>query len=297
MAKVIDVKIGDKFNRWEVSSEVFRKVFPNGSSAKFVDCVCQCGNKSTVRLSTLTNKKTPSISCGCFKDEVMCGLRSFPTIGEVFNRLTTVSEGWRENNRSYVSVICSCDSAGNPFKVRIDAIKSGSTSSCGCVQKESVSLVMTTHGMSGTSAYSSWQAMRDRCTNPNNSRWSRYGGRGIAYPVKWNTFCVFWEDMSTGWFEGADIDRIDFDGNYSVENCRWVNRDVGNHNKSKSSGTSSYKGVYYDKCRDKWVAKLYRNGIRYLQTRLSCEVAAATAYDDISEQIYGDRPNKTKRND
>lgn len=77
-------------------------------------------------------------------------------------------------------------------------------------------------------------------------------------------------------------------------NCRWVDRDIGNHNKSKSEGTSIYKGVYLDS-RDKWVARLSRNGVIYLQKRFSNEQQAAKAYDDASEEHYGDRPNKTER--
>ncbi|MNN46651.1 AP2 domain protein [compost metagenome] len=104
--------------------------------------------------------------------------------------------------------------------------------------------------------------------------------------------------MSCGWFEGADIDRIDFDLSYSKDNCRWVNRDIGNHNKSKPQDcTSIFKGVYYDKARDKWVARVNRNGTVYLQKRYNTEIEAALAYDNISEEIYGDRPNKTTRED
>lgn len=150
--------------------------------------------------------------------------------------------------------------------------------------------------MTGTSAYTSWQHMKDRCNNPNNSRWGRYGGRGISYPTTWDTFEGFWKDMSNAWYEGADIDRINFDLSYSKDNCRWVDRDIGNHNKSKSADcTSRYKGVYFDKARSKWVARLNRNGIIHLQVRFDSEYQAALAYDNCSEEIYGDRPNQTKR--
>ena len=285
------VNIGDTYNRWTITSEVYYKIFPSGSKAKFVDCICECGTEKSQRLGALTDPKTPSISCGCLRLEAMEKLRKPVNIGSVFGRLTVVGEFFRISKRSMVDVVCDCGSL--PFAVRLDGLKSGGVKSCGCLQIEAVIKNFTTHGMTGTSAYNSWQAMKDRCTNPNNSRWERYGGRGISYPVHWNTFEKFWADMSEGWYEGADIDRIDFNLSYSKENCRWVSRDVGNHNKSKSLGTSTYKGVYFDKARDRWVARLNRNGVIHLQKRYSSEYEAALAYDNISEEIYGDRPNKT----
>lgn len=291
MGNEIIVMVGDKFNRWEVLSEVFYKTFPSGVKAKFVECRCDCGTISELRLGSLTSPSQPSVSCGCLRNEVMEKLREFPPVGAKFSRLTTTAEGYRKDKRSYIRVQCSCGS--EQFDVRIDQLKDGNTTSCGCAQKEAVSLANLTHGMTGTSAYGTWQGMKHRCTSDTNCRWDRYGGRGISYPIEWETFEGFWLDMSEGWYEGADIDRVDFDGNYCKENCRWVNRDVGNHNKSKSLGTSIYKGVYYDKRRDAWVARLNRNLVIYLQKRFSTEQEAAKAYDDASEQIYGDRPNGT----
>lgn len=290
MAKEIVVKIGDRFNRWEIISEVFRK-----KGTKHVIARCECGTVKTKRLSSLTSPSKPDISCGCLRLESMVKTRKAPSIGEEFGRLTVISEMTRRNSRSLVVVQCSCGSEA--FEARVDQLKDGNTSSCGCYHKDAVREASTTHGMTGTSAYSSWQGMKDRCTNPNNCRWERYGARGITFPEEWNSFEGFWADMSDGWYEGADIDRIDFDLSYYKENCRWVDRDIGNHNKSKSSGTSMYKGVYFDVQRDKWVARLNRNGIIYLQQRYESEYAAALAYDNCSEEIYGDRPNKTTRDE
>ena len=285
------VNIGDTYNRWKITSEVYYKTFPSGSKAKFVDCICECGTEKSQRLGALTDPKTPSISCGCLRLEAMAKLRKPVDVGSVFGRLTVVGELFRDSKRSMVDVVCDCGSL--PFAVRLDGLKSGGVKSCGCLQIEAVIRNFTTHGMTGTSAYSSWQKLRYRCDSPKDPRWDRYGGRGISYPKHWNTFESFWEEMSEGWYEGADIDRIDFDLSYSKENCRWVDRDVGNHNKSKSLGTSIYKGVYWDKRREKWVARLSRNGIIYLQQRFNDELSAALAYDDASDQYYGDRPNKT----
>ena len=296
-----EVSVGQRFNRWKVTSNIYYKTFSGGSKAKFVDCVCECGTEKSLRLGALTSPTSPSFSCGCYQRE-MTKLKNTGAlnIGDTFGRLEVLEnlgmfydEGKAARNMTLV--LCSCGES-NPFQVRQQALVSGNTKSCGCLQKEIVSDYAKTHGMSNTSAYGSWQKLRYRCDSPKDPRWNRYGGRGISYPVEWNTFQAFWEDMSEGWFEGADIDRIDFDGNYHKENCRWVNRDIGNHNKSKPSDcTSSFKGVYYDKARDKWVARLNRKGVVHLQKRFETELEAALAYDNTSEEVYGDRPNKTSR--
>lgn len=297
MSKQIEVKLGDKFNRWTTISEVFYKTFPGGASAKFIQCRCDCGTTSELRLAALTSPSRPSISCGCYQRE-MTLLKNTLVLdqGEVFGRLTVDKNlGVMPDGRNRCIVSCSCGS--EPFPVRVSALrdKKNPTRSCGCLQREKVSKNSTTHGMTKTSAYNSWQGMKDRCTNENNNRWDRYGGRGISYPLSWNTFDGFWLDMSEGWYEGSDIDRIDFNLSYSKDNCRWADRDVGNHNKGKSKGTSQYKGVYYDKARDKWTARCNRNGVIYLQKRYETELEAAIAYDNCSEEIYGDRPNHTTR--
>lgn len=296
--RAIQVSIGDNYNRWEIVSEVFYKTFPNGSKAKFVKCRCICGTESTLRLAALTSPSKPSISCGCYHREQVRLLNTVSiAIGTEFGRLIVLENmGMLETDalpRNFVKVLCSCGKT-EAFLTRVDGLKDGNTRSCGCLQIEAAIKTFTTHGMSNTSAYGSWQKLRYRCDSPKDPRWDRYGGRGISYPSHWNTFESFWKEMSEGWYEGADIDRIDFDLSYSKENCRWVDRDVGNHNKSKPSNcTSEYKGVYYDKQRDKWTARLNRNGIIHLQQRFNTEHEAALAYDDASEEYYGDRPNKT----
>lgn len=298
MRKEIDINIGDKFNRWTVVGDVFYKTFPNGSKSKFVDCVCLCGTKKTIRCGSLTSPTKPSISCGCYAKEVNSEYKNVVQIGDKFHRLTVLVpriqiERPDGSFRHYCEVICDCGTS-EPLQVRYESLKSGKTKSCSCYQKERVSESATTHGMSKTSAYNSWQQMRDRCSNPNNNRYETYGAVGINYPDKWGTFTNFWEDMSEGWFEGAFIDRINYKESYSKDNCRWVALDVSNHNKSKPATCSSkYKGVYYDKSKDKWTTRLGRNGVSYLFKRFTCELEAAIAYDDMSEQVYGDRPNET----
>lgn len=98
------------------------------------------------------------------------------------------------------------------------------------------------HGMHSTRQYKIWSAMRQRCNNPKEESYPSYGGRGIKVCQEWATFVGFWADMAKGYAPNLTIDRINNDGDYCKDNCRWATKIQQARNTSKNR-TVVYQGV------------------------------------------------------
>lgn len=176
--------------------------------------------------------------------------------GQRFGRLDV--QGRAENRNRHVYWRCLCD-CGNVVEVRGDGLTRGRTVSCGCFHQD----VVTKHGMYQTSTYKTWHAMLQRCENPRCKPYPGYGGRGIKVCARWHEFEAFLEDMGES-PEGLSLDRIDNDGDYEPENCRWATNQQQHRNR-RDNVWLTYKGE--TRCIMGW-AELMGMGYSTLKRRL-----------------------------
>lgn len=147
-------------------------------------------------------------------------------IGVKYNRLTYLKDATFKIKGGHYTGIWKCD-CGKELALINSKVKSGHTKSCGCLQKEKITNLTFKHGHARkhneTVEYKTWQRIKGRCLNPNNKDFCHYGGRGITVCNRWRkSFENFLKDVGKRPGEKYSIDRIDPNGNYEKDNCRWV---------------------------------------------------------------------------
>lgn len=181
-------------------------------------CKCECGTISNVEEKALKNGSSKSCGCSRYKN----------VIGQKFGRLLVVEQEFRDN-RTWCKCICDCGTEAEVLQTRL---LNGNTKSCGCLKIDGITERATTHGMTGTITHRSWKGMKRRCHNPKDQKYVNYGARGITVCDEWkDSFETFLADMGEC-PEGHSLDRIDVNGNYEPNNCRWTDAATQSRNKT-----------------------------------------------------------------
>lgn len=231
---------GQRFGRLVVVEKDVPRITSGGIYKTMWICKCDCGNVTSCDSQKLRRGHTTS--CGCAVHENKGRFKDIT--GQRFGRLTVIRflpRAERENPRR--TWLCRCD-CGNECQVSAGKLTIGHTTSCGCAVVDHIANVNKKYAHRDRRLYQVWRAMLQRCYDKNGREYHNYGGRGIEVCESWRDdgFDAFYEwATSNGYKPGLTIDRIDTDGGYSPENCRWISNERQQNNK-RTNTVLTYHG-------------------------------------------------------
>lgn len=165
--------------------------------------------------------------------------------GHKYGRLTVIKFAGVKDTRTMW--LCSCE-CGNECTTSSNALRRGNTKSCGCLAQDN----RTKHGLSYDPLYPIWRGMMDRCYDPRHKSFPDYGGRGVTVCERWKTLSHFVTDMSPK-PKGGTLGRIDNNGHYEPDNCRWETVSEQGKNK-RNNRLLTFNGK--TQCLSKWCEEL-----------------------------------------
>lgn len=198
--------------------------------------------------------------------------------GQRFGRWVVLARlpnrGTGKQTRAFWACRCDC---GTEQPVAADGLQRGASLSCGCLNVWLATLRGTRHGMYGTQVYRCWGNMRRRCQNPRNPKYPDYGGRGIRVDPRWESFDQFYADMGDP-PPKRSLDRIDNDGPYAPDNCRWARATTQNRNqRPRARWTESEEDMAMPVQRTKQKVKRKRATVADRVTRLRVHLGLSVA--------------------
>lgn len=212
--------------------------------------------------------------------------------GDRFGRLTVIKEIERKIfacGHSIRKFMCLCD-CGKITTPSICELRNGTTRSCGCRQRDSV----TKHGLAKHPLYDIYFGMKYRCYNEKHTSFESYGARGIGVCDEWrNDYKAFYDwCISNGWKKELLLDRRNNDEGYSPDNCRLVDAGLSARNTRTlaKNNTSGYRGVCLSKLTHKWIAKIQSNNTGYHIGSFDTPEEAAKAYDAKARELNAGHP-------
>jgi hypothetical protein len=194
--------------------------------------------------------------------------------GRKFGKLTVASKTNRRSSNGGVVWLCKCD-CGNIKEVIGHSLSTGNTSSCGCIPKNPNKFGNhQKHELTGTRIYMIWAGMKARCLKKQIKNYLRYGGRGIKVCDRWMKFENFYEDMRQGYSDNLTIERINNNGNYEPNNCRWAtNKEQSNNRRNNHLITYKNKTQNVTQWANEYGINKYTLLTRLVRDQLSIERA------------------------